>query len=223
MNTKHIIIIGGLIIFIILIGICLATIFIKDNDTIQINDIDVQQDIWGIYNLVGHITPEKDYSYLEARLTFYDDKGVIIGKSACVWNIVDVKAGTTLSLGNSLGCVCDGTPSRVLVEFYDSVSSNTPLKNFTIFFNGTNGTSSNTGNNNIVASNGSVKNALKGLDADDENEYNAPSTSTEEVVSSSSDYGGASSVGTSEGIPYMVETSGNLFLLFQRVGLLGLK
>ena len=127
MEKKHIIIIALLlVIFTLLCGIIAFGLINQNTETLEIKDINIIQDEFGIYNLQGHIMPLKDFKYLEARIIFYDENGSVIGKSPCAWNMLDIKKGTTVSLGNSLGAVCDGTPSYAIVEFYDDIGSDAP-------------------------------------------------------------------------------------------------
>ena len=169
-KNKKIIIIILIAILIILVSISAFSLMQKNAQTLQINDINIEKDAFGIYKLVGHITPEKDYDYLEARIVFYDKDNTVIGKSACAWNIVDAKQGEKLSLGDSLGAVCDGVPAYAIVEFYDSVYSDTPLTNATITFNGNNTNSTNNGTTSTVA--GDTDNDKKYTDEDLDNARN---------------------------------------------------
>lgn len=139
MENKHMIIIGVLLaVIIILCGICAFGFMNQNKETLKITDINVTQDEFGIYNLQGHITPLVDFSYLEARMIFYDENGTVIGNAPCAWNMIDVKKGTNISIGNSLGAVCDGTPAYAVVSFYDDVGSSTPIANATIHFDSNN-------------------------------------------------------------------------------------
>lgn len=144
MEQKKIAIIGiTAIILIILCGLCLYAFTNNQKEAIEINDLNIEQDQFGIYNLVGHITPKKDFAYLEARIVFYDKDNTVIGKAPLAWNIRDASANEKLSLGNGMGGVCDETPAYAVVSFYDDVTSNTALINFTVRFNGNN-TNNNT-------------------------------------------------------------------------------
>ena len=134
---------------IILCGVCAYGFLNQNKEVLKINDLNLEKDQYGIYNLKGHITPLKDFDYLEARVVIYDNNGVIIGKSSCAWNAAHVKKDDTLSVGNGLGTVCDGgTPAYAVISFFDNVYSEKELANFTVRMNDTakdNSTSSNTG------------------------------------------------------------------------------
>lgn len=134
MNKNQKIIIGILLVIIaILSAICVVSLT-SDAKTLKIDDINLEQDALGIYELVGHITPERDYDYVEARITIYDNNSVVIGKSSCAWNMRDLEEGQKISLDNGLGATCEGTPKYAVIEFYDSVYSEEPIANATIHF-----------------------------------------------------------------------------------------
>lgn len=137
MENKHLILIAVLIAAIILFTILIiGGLNNTPTETLRINDINIEQDQYGLFVLIGHITPLKDFDYLEARVVFYDDQGTIIGSSACAWNMLDLKKGDNISLGKSPTAVVDGTPAYAVVGFYDSISADEPVANATITFNG---------------------------------------------------------------------------------------
>lgn len=142
-KNQKIIIIVLVAIIIVLISISAFALMQNKTETLEINDINMQQDAFGIYQLVGHVTPKKDFDYLEARIIFSDEQNTVIGKTPIAWNINHAKSGEKLSLGNGMGGVCDGTPSYAIVEFYDAVNGETPIANATITFNGNNTNTTN--------------------------------------------------------------------------------
>ena len=158
MENQKTIIIGILIIALIIIGA--ATVYSMMNnkkDLIEINDLNIEKDQWGIYKIVGHITPLKDLRYLEARITLYDAHGTIIGECPLAWNMNNLKEGQKVSVGTSLGATTSGVPAYGIISFYDQVNGKEPIANFTVKFNGTNNTTKNTtvseDNSNKVSSN----------------------------------------------------------------------
>ena len=79
METKHIIVIVAIIVVLIILCGVFAFGFTNQNkDALKINDINVVKDQYGIYSLKGHISPLKDFGYLEARIVFYDDSGAAV-------------------------------------------------------------------------------------------------------------------------------------------------
>ena len=156
MNQKTAII-GILAAVVVILFAVLASGFLSQSQqTLQVDDLNIMQDEFGIYKLQGHITPEKDYAYMEARIVFYDEHGTIIGKAPCAWNMRDLEKGSEISVGNGLGAVVDGTPSYAVVSFYDNVGSNDALANFTVHFDGTTNKTNDTGSSS--SSSGVVNN-----------------------------------------------------------------
>ena len=54
------------------------------------SDLSVQSEDYGAYSINGTLTPDKDYTYLEMVVVFYDDSEAVIDKSPLVWNVNDV-------------------------------------------------------------------------------------------------------------------------------------
>ena len=144
MENQKTIIIGILIAIILIIGAATAYSVMnkKPVETIKINDLNIEQDQWGIYNLKGHITPLKDFDYLEARVQIYDANGTVIGQ-AFSWNMLHPQKDVTIDVSKGLGAVVSGTPAYAIVSFYDSAGGKEALLNFTIKFNGTNNATKN--------------------------------------------------------------------------------
>ena len=144
MENQKTIIIGILIAIILIIGAATAYSMMnkKPVETIKINDLNIEQDQWGIYNLKGHITPLKDFNYLEARVQIYDANGTVIGQ-AFSWNMLHPQKDVTIDVSKGLGAVVSGTPAYAIVSFYDSAGGKEALLNFTIKFNGTNNATKN--------------------------------------------------------------------------------
>ena len=138
MEKEKAIIIGLIaVVLIILCAIGAYTLMNQNTEVLKINDLNLVEDQFGIYNLKGHITPLKDFDYLEARIVIYDENGVVIGKSSCAWNSAHVKKDDTLSVGNGLGVTCDGgEPAYAVISFFDNVYSEDELANFTVRFDG---------------------------------------------------------------------------------------
>ena len=144
MENQKTIIIGILIAIILIIGAATAYSMMnkKPVETIKINDLNIEQDQWGIYNLKGHITPLKDFNYLEARVQIYDANGTVIGQ-AFSWNMLHPQKDVTIDVSKGLGAVVSGTPAYAIVSFYDSAGGKESLLNFTITFNSTNNATKN--------------------------------------------------------------------------------
>ena len=164
-KQKMIIIAICIVALIILCGVCAYGFLNQNKEVLKINDLNLEKDQYGIYNLKGHITPLKDFDYLEARVVIYDNNGVIIGKSSCAWNAAHVKKDDTLSVGNGLGTVCDGgTPAYAVISFFDNVYSEKELANFTVRLN-------DTGTNNNTDSSTATSSAPTSSDKNDDEKY----------------------------------------------------
>jgi len=136
MENKKTVIIGILVVAIIIIGAATAYSMMNNKkDLIEINDLNIEKDQWGIYKIVGHITPLKDVRYLEARITLYDAHGTVIGECPLAWNMNNLKQGQKVSVGTSLGATTSGVPAYGVISFYDKVNGNEPVANFTVHFN----------------------------------------------------------------------------------------
>ena len=223
METKKIAIIGVLVIVLIILCCICAFAFLNQNkESIEINDLNIEKDQWGIYIIKGHITALMDLNYIEARITLYDDQGAIVGECPLAWNMKDIKAGQKVSVGSSLGATASETPSYGVVTFYDAVNSKEPLANFTVHFNSTdNQTDTSSGSATIQQKSNNTDNDNKkytqedidmakneaywqGYDDsvyDSINYYDDIETSTDESSSYSSSSSGSShsSVETTEG------------------------
>ena len=159
MENKNIII-GILVVIIIVLIIVCSLPFLTQNkqDTIQVDDLNIEKDQWNIYKLVGHITPLKDYDYLGAKITLYDAHGTIIGECPVAWNSNNLKAGQKISVGTSLGATTSGTPAYGIITFYDDIGGKNPVLNFTVNFTN-NTTTANTTNEDTAVSSSNTSNA----------------------------------------------------------------
>ena len=157
MEDKKKILIGLLAVVLIILCCFIGyTMFNTPKETLQINDMNIKVDEWGIYNLVGHITPLKDFDYLEARVIFYNANGTVIG-NGYAWNMLHPQKGTQISINNPAG-VCKETPDHAVVSFYDRAGSDKPIANFTVKFtgDGNNGTASGNGGSNTKSNDGLI-------------------------------------------------------------------
>jgi len=93
----------------------------ETNDTIKVSDLKVSSAGYGMYDITCNIVPDKDYSYLEMVVVYYDSSGAIIEKNSLVWNISDVAKGQTLKVSGKGYITGDNTPSKAEVYIFDSV------------------------------------------------------------------------------------------------------
>ena len=155
-KQKIIIVIATIVLILLCCFIGYTLMNSNNKETLQINDMNIKVDEWGIYNLVGHITPLKDFDYLEARVIFYDANGTVIG-NGYAWNMLHPQKGTPISINNPAGA-CKETPAYAIVSFYDAAGSDKAIANFTVTFtddgnnstNNTNKASNSNSNNDLI-------------------------------------------------------------------------
>ena len=137
-NNKLIIIgiiaIIGVFLTVLLIGASLNT---TPEAPVTIKNMNVKSGDFDTYYLVGNITANKEFDYLEARAVFYDENNNTIGSCPIAWNMIDVKKGENITIDNMMVATVSGTPKMVVISFYDYTGSDDSLVNFTVHFNGT--------------------------------------------------------------------------------------
>lgn len=77
-----------------------------------------------------NLTSNKDYSYLEAHVEYYDANNVVIYKDSLAWNANDVKANQTYQI-KSMYCQ-QKQPSKIVITIYKGVGEDKSLCNLTI-------------------------------------------------------------------------------------------
>ena len=90
------------------------------DSTINVSDLAIVSEGYGGYDLTCKLIPDKDYSYLEAQVIFYDSDGAVIDKSPLVWNMNDVHADQTIKVSGNAYVSGDETPTKAKVLFFDS-------------------------------------------------------------------------------------------------------
>lgn len=91
--------------------------------SLNVTNVKVVSQGYGSYDVKATITPDKDYSYLEMVLIWYDSTGAVIEKNSLVWNINDVSAGQTLKVTGNGYISGEENPAKVDVLIFDSVFS----------------------------------------------------------------------------------------------------
>ena len=110
----------GLIIIGLVIGGFSSDKNTSPDTTIDVSDLAISSTGYGGYELTGKLIPDKDYSYLEAQVIFYDSDGTVLDKSPLVWNMNDVNANQTIKISGSAYVSGDDTPTKAKVLFFDS-------------------------------------------------------------------------------------------------------
>lgn len=91
--------------------------------SLNVTNVKVVSEGYGMYKVKAKVVPDKDYSYLEMVLIWYDSSGAVIDKNPLAWNINDVSAGQTLKVTGNGMLTGDEKPAKVDVLFFDSVFS----------------------------------------------------------------------------------------------------
>ena len=92
----------------------------SDEPPFQVGEFTVSEGSYGMWDVDGSITPNKDMSYIEVVTIWYDSSGAVINRDPLAWNINDAKAGQTLKIHSSTSLYEKGTPAKVDVLFFDS-------------------------------------------------------------------------------------------------------
>lgn len=91
-----------------------------NKNSINVTDLKVISEGYGMYYVTCDIVPKQDTSYLEMVLVWYDASGAVIDRSPLAWNINDAKAGQTIKARGTASLYQKGMPAKVQVLLYDS-------------------------------------------------------------------------------------------------------
>lgn len=90
---------------------------------VNVTDVTVKNSGYGSYNVMGTITPSKDYSYLEIVIKWYDAQGNVIERSSLAWNTNDAKAGEPIKF-DAMSYLSEGSsPTKFDLMVFDSAFS----------------------------------------------------------------------------------------------------
>ena len=121
---KSYILILGLILAILSVSAVSAGLLGDNNDKLTVEDLKISDEGYGMYDVTCNLKADKEFSYLEMVVVFYDDSGAIIEKSPLVWNMNDVPKDQTIKVSGSAFINGDNTPSKAEVYIFDdSLSS----------------------------------------------------------------------------------------------------
>lgn len=119
------------IIFIFLIVLIIGAITSGNNSnktTINVTNLNINSGGYGSYDLTCNLLPDKDYSYLEIVVIFYDSNGNIIDKNPLVWNMNNIKKGEPIKVTGHCYLSGDNVPAKAKVLFFDSSINNDESK-----------------------------------------------------------------------------------------------
>lgn len=91
-----------------------------DKNSVNVTNLKVSSEGYGMYYVTCDIIPKQDTSYLEMVLVWYDASGAVIERSSLAWNINDAKAGQTIKARGMSSLYEKGTPAKVQVLLFDS-------------------------------------------------------------------------------------------------------
>jgi hypothetical protein len=125
MNKK---IVGGIVVLVLLVLIIAVASSGSGSNTqsqspLNVSNISVTSQGYGMYNVNTKVVPNKDFSYLEMAVIFYDSDGAVVGTSPLVWNVNDAKQGQTYKVQGSATANTGSTPKKATVFFFDSAFS----------------------------------------------------------------------------------------------------
>lgn len=115
---KRIISISPIIIILLIIGVsgCVDNNSTKNSSsTINLAELTVSSEGYGIYHINGIITTTKDYSYLEMVTKWYDASGTVIERNPLSWNTNDIKAGEPIRF-EATAWLSDTAPAPAKVD-----------------------------------------------------------------------------------------------------------
>lgn len=125
MNKK---LIGGVVVLVLLVIIVAAASSGSGSNTqsesqLNVSNISVSSQGYGMYEVNTKVVPNKDFSYLEMAAIFYDSDGAVVGTSPLVWNVDNAKQGQTYKIQGTATANSGSSPTKVSVFFFDSVFS----------------------------------------------------------------------------------------------------
>lgn len=97
----------------------------EENNDLNVTDLTVKHSVLNMYNVSCNIVPQKDFTYLEMQVIFYDSSDAVIGKSPLVWNINNPVTNETIKAsGTAITNSNNAHPVRAEVYFYDKALGN---------------------------------------------------------------------------------------------------
>lgn len=117
MKNKALVLIVLAILSVVAISGCTSS---GNKNSVNVTDLQVSTEGYGMYYVTCDIVPRQDTSYLEMVLVWYDSSGAVIDRTPLAWNINDAKAGQTIKARGMALLYQKGAPSKVQVLLYDS-------------------------------------------------------------------------------------------------------
>lgn len=125
MNKK---LVGGVVILVLFVIIIAAASSGSGSNNqsqppLSVSNISVTSQGYGMYNVNTKVVPNKDFSYLEMAVIFYDSDGAVVGTSPVAWNVDNAKQGQTYKVQGTATANTGSSPEKATVLFFDSVFS----------------------------------------------------------------------------------------------------
>lgn len=117
MKKRYILIL--IILAIVSVSAVSAGLFGDDGDKLTIDDLKIDDEGYGMYDVTCNLKSDKDFNYLEMVVVFYDESGAIIEKSPLVWNMNDVPKDQTIKVSGSAFINGDESPAKAEVYIFD--------------------------------------------------------------------------------------------------------
>lgn len=100
-----------------------AGLFGDDSGKLNVDNLEINSNGYGMYDVTCDLVADKDFSYLEMVIVFYDDSGAIIEKNPLVWNMNDIPKGQTIKVSGTAYISGDNVPAKAEVYIFDSALS----------------------------------------------------------------------------------------------------
>lgn len=99
----------------------------QQDQGINVTDIKISSEGYGLYDVSCQLTPKKDYKYLQMVVIFYDKDGAVIEKNSLAWNTNDPQKDQLIKVSGDCYVSGSSKPARAEVFFTDE-SFSTDIK-----------------------------------------------------------------------------------------------
>ena len=125
--NKKLLLIPAAIIIILLILVIAGLGSTSNENSLNVSNVSIVSQGYSMYQVSCNLVPNKDYSYLELVVVFYDSSNSVIGKNSLVWNTNNPVKGQTIKVsGTATTSSSSLKPARAEIYFFDKAfSSNT--------------------------------------------------------------------------------------------------
>jgi hypothetical protein len=117
-------VLGGLLILIlgvVMVSGCTSSPKVDDTPKINVTNLKVVSQGYGMYDVKATITPNQDISYMEMVVIAYDVDDAVIERSPMAWNTNDAKSGQVQKATGMVFIQGNEKPVKMDVLIFDSV------------------------------------------------------------------------------------------------------